>query len=222
MITNYQLWMTGNGSASKMQFPVHPEKIEVTRGSNNDSIKVTGVGEVTIIQKPAADRVKWSSFFPGATFPGVQVTRLLAPKAYVEQLNRWKDGGKPVYFTSTACGINGYYTIEKFSYSEQGGDVGTIHYSLELKLYRNVSIRSVKVDVEEQKATVPAQEVTPRVDNTEQPKTYTVVSGDCLWNIARKFYGDGSRYTEIYNANADLFKGRSPNLIYAGDVLVIP
>ena len=32
-------------------------------------------------------------------------------------------------------------------------------------------------------------------------KTYTVKSGDCLWNIAKKFYGSGSKWKTIYNAN---------------------
>lgn len=50
--------------------------------------------------------------------------------------------------------------------------------------------------------------------------TYTVVSGDCLWNIAKKFYGSGAQYTKIYNANKDKIK--NPNLIYPGQVLVIP
>lgn len=50
--------------------------------------------------------------------------------------------------------------------------------------------------------------------------TYTVVKGDCLWNIAKKFYGSGAQYTRIYNANKD--KIRNPNLIYPGQVLTIP
>ena len=219
MSSNYQLWMTGNGSSAKLQFPVHPEKIEVQRGSNNESIKLAGVGEVTIIQKPAADRVRWSCFFPATTFPGIQ-GRLRMPMAYVKQLNAWKDGEKPVYFVSTACGICNYYTIERFDYSESGGDVGTIQYSIELKLYRNVSLRSVTVNVEEQKATMPKQEETPRVDNTETPKTYTVKSGDCLYNIAKSLYGDGSLYMQIFNANRD--KISNPNLIYPGQILTIP
>ena len=219
MSTNYQLWMTGNGSTSKMQFPVHPEQIEVSRGSQNESIKLTGVGEVTIIQKPAADRVNFSSFFPAAGFPGVSVA-LQSPITYIKKLVQWKNSGKPVRFVSTALSICDYYTIEQLDYYEQGGDVGTIYYTIELKLYREVSVRTVTV--EEEKATVPAQEETPRVDNTEQPQTYTVKKGDCLWNIAKKFYGNGSRYTEIYEANKSLLKGRSPNMIYTGDVLVIP
>ncbi len=58
---------------------------------------------------------------------------------------------------------------------------------------------------------------------TPEPKTgttYTVQSGDSLWNIAEKYYGDGSKYNLIYNANKD--KISNPNSIYAGQVLAIP
>ena len=54
-----------------------------------------------------------------------------------------------------------------------------------------------------------------------QPKTYTVKSGDCLWNIAKKYYGNGAQYTKIYNANRGVIGG-NPNLIYPGQVLTIP
>lgn len=50
--------------------------------------------------------------------------------------------------------------------------------------------------------------------------TYTVVNGDCLWNIAMMFYGRGGQYTRIYNANKDKIK--NPDLIYPGQVLIIP
>lgn len=50
--------------------------------------------------------------------------------------------------------------------------------------------------------------------------TYTVVKGDCLWNIAKSYYGSGSQYTKIYNANKDIID--NPNLIYPGQTLTIP
>ena len=53
-----------------------------------------------------------------------------------------------------------------------------------------------------------------------EKRTYTVVRGDCLYSIATEFYGNGSKYTLIYNANKDKIK--NPSLIYAGQVLVIP
>ena len=55
---------------------------------------------------------------------------------------------------------------------------------------------------------------------TDSGKYYTVRSGDCLWNIAKKFYGSGSQYTKIYNANKTLIK--NPNIIQVGWRLKIP
>ena len=51
-------------------------------------------------------------------------------------------------------------------------------------------------------------------------RTYTVAPGDYLWKIAQKFYGTGYKWDVIYKANAGSI--RNPNLIYAGQVLVIP
>ena len=51
--------------------------------------------------------------------------------------------------------------------------------------------------------------------------TYTVKKGDCMWNIAKKFYGNGSQYMKIYEANRGVI-GSNPALIYPGQVLTIP
>ena len=52
-------------------------------------------------------------------------------------------------------------------------------------------------------------------------QTYTVKSGDSLWNIAKQYYGSGAMYTKIYEANKDLIGG-NPNLIFPGQKLIIP
>lgn len=51
-------------------------------------------------------------------------------------------------------------------------------------------------------------------------QTYTVVSGDSLWNIAQKEYGDGAKWRLIYEANKDEI--RDPRLIIPGQKLEIP
>ncbi|MCW5695303.1 MAG: LysM peptidoglycan-binding domain-containing protein [Bauldia sp.] len=50
--------------------------------------------------------------------------------------------------------------------------------------------------------------------------TLAIRRGDNLWELARRLYGDGLRYTTIYDANRDQI--RDPGLIYPGQVLVIP
>lgn len=53
-------------------------------------------------------------------------------------------------------------------------------------------------------------------------RTYTVVRGDTLYAIARKFYGGtGSDWSRIYAANRAVI-GSNPNLIKPGQVLIIP
>ena len=50
------------------------------------------------------------------------------------------------------------------------------------------------------------------------PRTYTVVSGDTLWAISERFYGDGSKYQQIADASGI----SNPDLIHPGQVLTIP
>jgi nucleoid-associated protein YgaU len=47
-----------------------------------------------------------------------------------------------------------------------------------------------------------------------------VLPGNTLWRMAERFYGDGVRYTLIYEANADRI--RNPDLIFPGQVFSIP
>jgi len=51
-------------------------------------------------------------------------------------------------------------------------------------------------------------------------RTYTVQAGDTLGKIAVKFYQDGGRWTEIYEANKAQIA--DPNAIKVGQKLVIP
>ena len=70
------------------------------------------------------------------------------------------------------------------------------------------------------------EENTEENSNTEQnieiPEEifYTIEEGDNLWEIATKFYDDGSKYTHIVDANLEVIK--NPDLIYPGQTIRIP
>jgi hypothetical protein len=59
---------------------------------------------------------------------------------------------------------------------------------------------------------------TPEPEPEPAPRTYTVVSGDTLWAISERFYGDGSKYQVIADASGI----SNPDLIQPGQVLTIP
>lgn len=66
--------------------------------------------------------------------------------------------------------------------------------------------------------------------------SYTVVKGDSLWSIAKRFYGNGAQYMTIYNANMDIIEstakahGKANSYkdstagwwIWSGEILIIP
>jgi nucleoid-associated protein YgaU len=56
--------------------------------------------------------------------------------------------------------------------------------------------------------------VIPNID------TAIVSRGDSLWRISQRIYGRGYRYTVIYGANQTQI--RNPNLIYPGQIFVLP
>jgi nucleoid-associated protein YgaU len=60
----------------------------------------------------------------------------------------------------------------------------------------------------------------PRALPVPADNRYVVKPGNNLWWIARRSYGEGTRYTLIFGANRDHI--RDPNLIYPGQVFTVP
>jgi nucleoid-associated protein YgaU len=60
----------------------------------------------------------------------------------------------------------------------------------------------------------PSTVVVPKITTT------TVSRGDSLWRLSQNTYGAGTRYAVIYKANQKQI--RNPNLIYPGQVFVLP
>ena len=51
-------------------------------------------------------------------------------------------------------------------------------------------------------------------------RTHTVVKGDTLSKIAKKYYGNAGQWKRIYEANKDLIE--NPDLIYPGQTFKSP
>ena len=98
--------------------------------------------------------------------------------------------------------------------------VSSSGYSHSATLIKTDVGSSLKTSTKSKDKKKPVKKVTSSPSKSTAQRTYTVKKGDCLWNIAKKFYGNGSAYTKIYDANTN--KIANPNLIYPGQVFVIP
>ncbi len=57
-------------------------------------------------------------------------------------------------------------------------------------------------------------------DEEGEVQFYEIQSGDTLWKIAQEYYGHGSKYTVIFQANREVIK--DADLIYPGQKIRIP
>lgn len=60
----------------------------------------------------------------------------------------------------------------------------------------------------------------PESSMESETNQYTVEKGDMLWRISEEFYGDGIKYPVIFDANRKVIQ--NPDLIYPGEVIIIP
>lgn len=213
-----EFWLKKSNS-DKIMLPVNPESFAFTEKHNNISVNVNSIGEVNLLGKRDLKTGTISSHFPKRDRNYANNSGRQAPYTYINKLLSWKSSGKPVQLIITGTKINFQVTIETLKYGEQDG-TGDVYYDLTLKEYRAVEIKKTKLKKTKKKKTTKKKSKPKRPAAKKKTKTYTVKSGDCLWNIAKRFYGNGAQYTKIYNANRGKIK--NPNLIYPGQKLTIP
>lgn len=98
--------------------------------------------------------------------------------------------------------------------------IGSSGYSHSATLIKTDFGNSLKLN-SSSSSQIPEQKSVPSSPQESSAKrTYTVKKGDTLWKIAKQYYGNGALYTKIYDANTNQIA--NPNLIYVGQVFVIP
>lgn len=205
--------------------PVTPALIKITYKSSNETLRLIDGGQVTFLKKGDAAVINFDMLLPRTSYPFCRYeSGYKAPEYYLEMLARNRDEQKPFRFICTRAGTDGSFmddsnmrvSLENMTIREDAEEGSDIIVSLELREYQ--SYTATRVVVESSVATI--EDNSRETDNAPAVTTYTVVSGDCLWNIAKKYLGSGSRWTEIYELNKSQIS--NPNLIYPGQILIMP
>lgn len=210
-----EFWLSVDNHAEKIQLPVNPSQFSLSVGNKNETVNVVDLGDVNLLGGEALASIELSSFFPAEYAPYCAYRSIPEPYEAVKLIEQWRVNKKPLRLIITDTNINLLCTIESFEYGERGGS-RDVYYKLSLKEYRHIKIEQLKVTGVATQSTAK-----PRPVTKPQPKTYTVKKGDYLILIAKKVYGDSSKWRQIYNANRNVI-GKNPNLIYPGQKLVIP
>ena len=170
-----QMYFNYDNDNMVLCLPVLPEELPQTFKAQGTSVQIDQFGEATHKGKRDAAVIKFSSFFPPYYDPYVCAcpeNQFRPP----EEWNRWMlaliDADNPFHFvyTNSPAPINMFATITSYIPKEAGGDPGTIQYTIEIKEYRNPSIR--KYTWSEGNSGAVSEDVALRVDNAAQSYNY--------------------------------------------------
>ena len=206
--------------SDKIRFPIVPSSIGVNRSNNIDTQAVIKLGEVPIFNGTSLKTIEFTSFFPNQEYNFCDYTGFMKPYEFSEKIQKWMYEGKPLRVIVTDSPTNMQCLIQQFDTVEQDG-TRDLYFTLNLLEYRPIEVSNLNNSSSSSSSdnlTRPSEEIT---NNTQ--KTHKVVKGDCLWDIAQKYYGKGSLYPKIKEANKSKYPSLAKNnIIYSGMELIVP
>lgn len=216
----------------KCLLPIAPPKLSVKINNANETVTLINEGEINILKKAELTDIEFECRIPQEKYPfAVYKSGFKGADYFLDYFESLKTSKKPFQFIvcrkrptgKRLFDTNIKVSMEDYKITEDAKNGFDVLVKIKLKQWRDYGTKTVNISFNMEK---PKASVEPQREATTSPapaaaQTYTVVKGDCLWNIAKKFYGNGSKYTVIYNANRSVIGG-NPNLIYPGQVLTIP
>lgn len=245
-MSNYAIFFDYNNATYRL--PVNPEQIETATVQAIEKYEILKLGQIGIPTHMELAEYSFEAEFPTAKANSSTAGALIGAAValgfngqdylgiphyvetsgdfrsadyYLNLFKTWRDKLIPVRFiANNGIGdeINSLVLIEEMNVVEKAGEEGDKYVSFQLLEYREFG---VKVEVVK-KSDGKAKKKTAKKE-TSSPKStgsHVVQSGESLWAIAKKYYGDGSKCNIIYNANKDKIK--NPSVLQIGWKLKIP
>lgn len=213
----------------EITFPVAPSTINISQSGKNQTIDLINDMEVSIVKLPALREVSFEVELPyKARNYSIYENGFRMANYYIKIIKSYMDNRTPINFTIVRQLPNQnllhqtsfLVTLESYTtkdVSEKGFD---IYVSISLKEYKRFETKKVTTYKDGSSVLINAENNRDATSspNPTTPISYVVKSGDTLWDIAKKYYGDGSKYTVIATEN----NISNPNMLSTSDIIVIP
>lgn len=221
----YQLYL------DDILFPIMPSKLKLKVNGKNKTLDLINGQEVNVLNPAGLTEIDFDILLPAVQYPfGDYEDGFEMPDFYLEELERMKVEKRPVRFIviresptgDSFFDTNMLVSLEDYTITEDAKEGMDVTVSVSLKQYVHYGVQQVTVQpkAEEPDTADVTVEEEREAGNAPGLASYTVREGDCLWNIAKRYLGDGSRWPEIYELNRE--KVSDPNVVHAGQVLTMP
>ena len=234
-----------------LTFPITPGELKIKVGSKNKVVTLIDEGDINVLKSPALTEIEFEARFPMRQYP---FARAYSPfSSYWEVFKDLKENKRPFQFIvarnnrnlSSNWDTNLLVALEQMDLEENSNNGNDVIISFKLKQYKEYGVKilpnstetpttSTSEKTRETKGTSPSEQLDKVADTTEDTSLneYVIKSGDCLWSIAKAMYGNGTKWTLIYEKNKEAIeadakkhgKASSSNghWIWAGLKLIIP
>lgn len=189
--------------------PVPPKKLDLKVSNKNKTYDLINDSQINILKNPGLTSLEFEILLPNSKYPFAMYDgNFQAAKYYLGILEKLKvsrsafqfivvrkfPNGKDIYSTNIKVALEDYTITDT---TDEGFDNKV---KIKLKQYREYSTKTMQISIKQYKPPVVERTVTTNNTAAAAPKpsgqNYTVKKGDCLWNIAKKFY---RKWKQIYN-----------------------
>ena len=222
-----------------LTFPITPPSLNIKIGSNNEVVTLINEGDINLLKSPALVEVEFEARFPMRKYPYSREVQSF--QSYWDKLKLLKENKTPFRFIvaratnslKSTWDTNLQMALENIEIKEDADEGDDVIVSIKMRQYKDYGVKILKkASSSTSTTTSTATKKREETKQTDSNQSYTVKSGDCLWNIAKKYYGNGASYTKIYEANKKIIEDTAKKYgkqsssngwwIYPGTKLTIP
>lgn len=196
-----------------LQFPINPESLEKSRDSNSETVKIEGIGEVSVPSSPKLATISIKSFF-------WQDKDLMPSEVYVGWLERWQRSKRPATLVVTRLNYSMQVTCENFRHWINAGEENDVYFELKMKEYRPYGakklnskfqvVRDIVSDIKNVINQAPSIVISiprPARNNTKKEEIknpYITKENETILTITKKITGSTDDWKLLYDNNVEI------------------
>lgn len=183
--------------------PVAPSEINIKAENQNEILNLLNDGQFNILKKPGLKEYSFTAMLPLVPYHFAEYSgSFYSPSYYTGLIEELKSNKSIFDFTIIDTYNSDYLNVLVNLESYEITDKGDVYIDIVLKEY--VSYSTKVLSISDDILTVETESTRVDTSDSVSGTSYTIVSGDTLYGIAKKFYNDSSKWTEIYAYNKDI------------------
>lgn len=207
---------------SGILMPVAPAKINTKINNKNKTITLINEGEANLLKQPGLQEISFEMLIPAVKYPFARyLTGFLPISYYLQILRMLKERKTPFQFIiiregtlgSIGFDTNLKVSLESYQILENADNGRDVVVSIQLKEYRDKqNVVATEITTADGITGIKLEKV--RESTKSIDKTYKIKSGDTLFQICKKYLGNGEKFREIAKLNnLDNFDALTPGQV---------